>query len=303
MDFARSGMLGVVVICIALAGALFGAYLAGIDTEEREYTAYEYLADMSGEFEYDQSPQFIDFDPNTNYIGYYSTDTGDAFPQDKVDFVRYEGGVNNYAIKLPDILLDEGTDVELDNFEVTGRVDLKTTQYYGTLEEDYHLCIRPAIQTLAEFIADNLPDVTNTQKVHIKSPEAMFEPESGDRYFTADWIFITRAADWSDSNNRYKCCTPEYKVQNPTTTLPIPCLSCKVNMVTHTVDRYYDNNYEQYCDTLDLSECKIVYGGVDRIVPTVNYAQFHMSETFDYEVYKVLEYVYMDPTRGVALKD
>ena len=57
-DF-RNGMLGVVIIALAIAGALFGGYLAGIDTEEVEVTKYDYLADVTGLFDYDEFQKLI----------------------------------------------------------------------------------------------------------------------------------------------------------------------------------------------------------------------------------------------------
>lgn len=297
-------MLGVTVICIALAGALFGAYLAGIETDEHEITAYEYLADMSGEFEFDQSPQYIDFDPNTNYIGYYSTDTGNMFPLEKVDFVEYQGGANNYAIKLPSELISEGTDVELNVFEAKYGVDMKTTRSYSLMDEKYDRVIRPAVQPLSEFINANIPNITQKHVIHLKSPGEIYDPGEEIKYYQTNWIFITRDADWNDwAAPSYFCCTPEYKSANPSTTLNVPCLSCKIDIATNTVERYYDSNCEQYCDTIDMDMCKIVYGGVTTKPGMYYIAQFMLSSTFDYEIYDVSKYVYMDPTKGVELKE
>ena len=71
----EDGMIGVIVIALAISGALIGSYLAGVEPEKVDVVRYNYLADVSGLFDYDKSPQFIEFDPSSNYIGYYSEDS------------------------------------------------------------------------------------------------------------------------------------------------------------------------------------------------------------------------------------
>ena len=112
MEF-NHGMLGVVIVGLALVGALFGNYLAGVEESEYEVTKYSYLADVSGLFEYDQSPQYITYDPSSNYTGYYSEDSYSAamdryyFAEDDVSYTPNTDGrdppnvrPNNYKVAL-----------------------------------------------------------------------------------------------------------------------------------------------------------------------------------------------------------
>lgn len=112
MEF-RHGMLGVVIVGLALVGALFGNYLAGVEASEHEVTKYSYMADISTLFEYDQSPQFITYDPSSNYTGYYSDDSYLAametyyFAEDQVSYTPNTDGrdppnvrPNNYKVNL-----------------------------------------------------------------------------------------------------------------------------------------------------------------------------------------------------------
>lgn len=306
MDFARSGMLGVVVICIALAGALFGAYLAGIDTEEREYTAYEYLADMSGEFEYDQSPQYIEFDPNTNYIGYYSTDTGIYFPDDNVDYKRYDG-VNNYRVNTEPEVLGSGT-VEIEDSTSSGGPwvgnDALYYKYTDLPDTVMGSPTRHAVRMdLSEFISEYITLSGTASRVKIASIEgqAPSEPTASFNFF--DWIVFTSESEWTrnagDTVNQVNVCSPQYLAQNPGTNLKLACLSAEIDLREQTVKRYSDNNFTDYVDTIYLNKCDVIFGGEGRYGTAVS---IQLGNTFTYTEYQIVNY-YMDPTKGVALKD
>lgn len=296
MDFARSGMLGVVVICIALAGALFGAYLAGIDTEEYEVTAYKYLADMSGEFEYDQSPQYIDFDPNTNYIGYYSTDTGDAFPQDKVDFVEYTLGVNNYRINTDN--------AERSVEEVTG--DTVFDNAYSTVYvkdgdgKKSRTCPGENI-SLSSFM-ENLDLEPDTRTVKFRSGQnynaLTYLPEDQ----IVDWVIFTIESSWQSISG--SGVTRNYIILNTYDAAQIPpeysaartvALSAELDILTGTIKLYADNDLKIYLATYDASDIVLIYGSDGHTI--------ELGTTLSIEAQGPVENIYMDPTRGVALKD
>ena len=102
-------MLGVTILALAIAGAIVGGYLAGIEGVEHDVTKFNYLADVSGLYDYDTSPQYIEYDPSSNYTGYYSTDTGEYWPVEYVDYTR-NNQINNYKVNIePDIYADEQT--------------------------------------------------------------------------------------------------------------------------------------------------------------------------------------------------
>ena len=143
----RDGMLGVVIIAIALAVALFGSYLAGVTPQEESVIKYNYLADVSGEFKYDQSPQYIDFDPSTNYTGYYSNDTYSEsankyyFAEDQVEYTpnvdsQSKNIVNNYRVDLMPTEYNQ-TSTDLTEVDVDESGEKYTVAYVKEKDEEY----------------------------------------------------------------------------------------------------------------------------------------------------------------------
>lgn len=94
-------MLGVAVLTVAIVGAIMISWAMSTDVTEQEVTRYNALADITGEFDSEKSPQYIDYSPSTNYTGYYTDDSviGDKRYFDGVDYT--ESTPNNYRLNLP----------------------------------------------------------------------------------------------------------------------------------------------------------------------------------------------------------
>lgn len=73
MGFSK-GKLGAAVVVLAIMASILMGYFASIDGEERTYTDYNYITDVSGLFNYSDTPQYIEYDPASNYTGYYQND-------------------------------------------------------------------------------------------------------------------------------------------------------------------------------------------------------------------------------------
>lgn len=73
MGFSK-GKLGAAIVVLAILASILMGYFASIDGEERTYTDYNYITDVSGLFEYSDTPQYIEYDPASNYTGYTQND-------------------------------------------------------------------------------------------------------------------------------------------------------------------------------------------------------------------------------------
>lgn len=298
MDFARSGMLGVTVLCIALAGALFGGYLAGVDTIEEPAVDYEYLADVSGLFDYDRSPNYIEFDSSTNYTGYYSRGTGDYFPESRVDFTDYVG-VNNYRISRAPI--ESISDmVTLPNSSPS---DIRIISVsVGNADHSYN-----SYQSEAIALSDLIPLITDqtTGKLTIRSQEPLstWPGESVQGGYSLDWILIASESDLN--SHRYYGMLPdyyrEYVVQNPSTVYHPIALSCIVDLDLGNVTIFEDNDTKSMAGTISIGECIIIYGGnlSPGLVPR---SSMTLSYDADYTYELQAPPKYLDPTRGVTLR-
>ena len=79
----QTGALGVVVVMVALVGMLMGSWVMSMDVTEEQVTKYNALTEIGGLFDSEKTPTFTDYNPSTNYTGYY---TGDSVINGKIYF-------------------------------------------------------------------------------------------------------------------------------------------------------------------------------------------------------------------------
>lgn len=284
MEF-REGMLGVVIVALALTGAFFVSYLSGIETTEQEVTKYDYLADVSGLFDYDKSPQYIEFDPSTNYTGYYSTDSkkelGDGyyFAEREVGYmasVDSKGNprVNNYRLDLPPEQYTTGTQ-DLSGLDRTFHVEdynAPISIYYNYNLSDGTNVTKTAYSSTSSLLYNEwnmkvvyLSDILN--EIGIKQsgeytiiphgPVSDGSSSTGD-IFDSNWILFTNEAKWERNTTtadtvigwyqeQYKCASNSYNAKNGTS-FTIPEISCRA-VVTAITD---SNNVTTYSGTVTL---------------------------------------------------
>lgn len=64
------GKIGVIIITLALVISVFTGYAINVTTSTTTETQYDYVTDVSGLFNYDQTPTYVDYDVSKNYNGY-----------------------------------------------------------------------------------------------------------------------------------------------------------------------------------------------------------------------------------------
>lgn len=65
-----NGKFGAVVIVLALIGTIVLGYCTDVTKVEGVRTDYDYITDITGLFETEQVPEYIEYNPNSNYVGY-----------------------------------------------------------------------------------------------------------------------------------------------------------------------------------------------------------------------------------------
>ena len=65
-----TGKFGAVVIVLALIGTIVLGYCTDVTKVEGVRTDYDYITDITGLFETEQVPEYIEYNPNSNYVGY-----------------------------------------------------------------------------------------------------------------------------------------------------------------------------------------------------------------------------------------
>lgn len=65
-----TGKFGAVVIVLALIGTIVLGYCTDVTKVEGVRTDYDFITDITGLFETEQVPEYIEYNPNSNYVGY-----------------------------------------------------------------------------------------------------------------------------------------------------------------------------------------------------------------------------------------
>lgn len=92
----RPGYLGVSIAVIALLGGVLLGSLLNVSSHDVQTTKYDYVSDISGLFDVSDEPQYIDYNPATNYTGYTNVTADPENPSG----IKYTsaGLANNYRI-------------------------------------------------------------------------------------------------------------------------------------------------------------------------------------------------------------
>ena len=92
----KPGYLGACIVAVAILGGLLLGSVANVSTHQENTTAYEYKTDITGLFDVSQEPQFLDFNPATNYNGYTNT-VADVNNPSGIEYT-HTNIANNYRI-------------------------------------------------------------------------------------------------------------------------------------------------------------------------------------------------------------
>ena len=87
------GVVGVVIVVIALFGTIFAGYFLNVDQETVTVMKYDKVTDVSSLFNYTEQPDYIEYNPAKNYTGYQLSDGS----SNGVDYT-HASGVNQYPM-------------------------------------------------------------------------------------------------------------------------------------------------------------------------------------------------------------
>jgi len=292
---------GVVVIMLALVGAVIGSYVMSMDVIEQEVTKYNPLADMTGEFEREQTPEYVEYNPSTNYTGYYTDDS-------IVGIKKYFDGVsftdsiqpNNFVIQSKPTLSVLGT-VDLNT--VTGAQINEGHSAYYAYEYDGEtyakLTGRSSIVSLSDLIS--FLDPTNQYNAFVfKAADSMSAanpvPTSD---CTVDWCFFFADQQAVSSNLNLKGLGASGQLVPADS--EYPPLSAFVDKTTGLTTIYYDNDLDQskMLGTFSTSDCLVMFE-----YPTTHSYDLGLiiGDTISYELLNMPNKQYMDPSAGVEIE-
>lgn len=330
-DF-RNGMLGVVIVALALGGAIFGAYFAGIESVEHEVVKYNELADVTGLFDTDKSPQYIDFDPSTNYVGYYSEESYSEemgkyyFAEDQVGYIpnQKEDGtpiVNNYKI-IPEPVTDP-----------PATIDLRTLDP-SEVDADYWV-LRWVYNTNGDYVSW-APVYTSSSDVNHGMPLVTLKDLILSMNIPSNWTNIRIVLDdvnWDEQPtgqsrksmnmnailflpiSSFKVIPPSQQhiaymtspnmdiseIHNVSETIIKPYQSVDVNLKTWTVKASYTTNPDDGFSSM-TAEGLVVCSGNSYMTAGDVADYVNLSYDMDYRLIQNFNDIYLNPNKGVYLK-
>lgn len=318
MEF-KQGMLGVVIVGLALVGALFGNYLAGVEASQYEVTKYSYLADVSGLFDYDQSPQYITYDPSSNYTGYYSEESYSAamdkyyFAEDDVSYTPNTDGrdppnirPNNYKVSLEPTVYSTTT-IDLTTLSPATYDGIRIMYVYAegdTINKTVSWEGRP--YTIKQIV-DGLNISTNaTLRIDLGVVDWDKNPEiQGVSGITIDaQIFVPTTWVPTTGNKNVYVMNPSLNPDNINShnnTLHIPYQSLIVDVQNNLVTAYRGANYtDTNPQSYTMDTMLVCFGTNGGLIP-ISYLD--LDTDMPYQLIINQPASYLDPNYGVALKE
>lgn len=268
-----------------------------MDVVEEKVVKYNELADIVGEFDSQQTPTFTEYNPSTNYTGYFTDDTiiGDT---------RYFGGVdytasnpNNYRLNLMPEDVTSGT-ITVTDAQDTDKIEhyylwtqeLAGARQYGpalsscTVQELIQsqgwtqnkitlICPDPDYTALGSY---GVVTFCSGKDVGAFQSGSVLQKEPG---MTGDLKFV-------ETKQGQPVVTAIYNAADIMT--PVLAISC--DTTTYTVVLYADKEMTQPISQASPQDTYLIWSGI--------YAQ---SADLQYSLSTIPPATYMDPSAGVVM--
>lgn len=265
MNF-KNGYLGACIIVLGIIATIIGSYALSIEVSDVEVTKYQTVADLNGLFDSEQAPAFIEYNPSTNYTGYYTDDSViDGVKYfDGVDFNR-SGQPNAYRLNLKPLGYAAGTNTNLPttgtfNGEVRiwGVLNDSVAWIWGS-DEFKNIRLSTFIQSLNLSADQNL---ITLMSVDGKEAGGTWETTDTDSVVNVNWVLFS--ADWEEGRigqyvNNYSEAYNTYYSESK----PLPKLSAKIDLTSNQVYLYYDNACKEQAGIHPLNDVVITFGNTD----------------------------------------
>lgn len=306
----ENGMLGFLIVVLALGGSIFGTVLLSAEESTHDVTKYRYETEVTGLFPVDTSPEYFDYDLARNYTGYYTADT-------EINGVKYWGGasfretgVNNYPVRSAPSDTSSST-ITITGLSQSNPPDDKrmATMVYGQSGVESgsagtmgNLVVNSSTttksSTLQSLIQAN--DLVDYDKITIT-------PTSSS---AADRVLFASTDDFVLTDNTYPFYWRDYveydsreiytqsRWANITMPTLVACLSCTIDTVTQTANFYYSDtpSTQTFIRSVELDKAVILYGSTNVPPAFVGLSDVVNLEGLDYP-----DIQYMDISQGVTV--
>ena len=99
----KNGYFGACVVVLALLGTVLAGFVTDIEKTTVPVTNYDFVTDVSGLFTYEQTPEYVDYSPSSNYTGYTGEATyADASGVNQYRYVKSQGTPTTETLTFSD---------------------------------------------------------------------------------------------------------------------------------------------------------------------------------------------------------
>lgn len=312
----KNGYFGACLVVLTLLTTVLAGYTLSIERDEIPVKGYDYVTDISGLFTYTDAPEYIEYNPSTNYTGYSS------------DWVDWPGHaqytesptVNQYrCIQTPGTTTTVSdtltyTDTFTEHYDgepsTTGAYSYRVGNWTGTA---YNfgtagtVSIPPATYDGANLVIDNIDNNYNPKANMLKLSTVLnqwiadngldsYATMSIDlTYGTAPVLFYAGAWDWTISYVGVPAVQVNTKIATLDESNSLPDhLDVSISSMTVSASR---NGVELFNTNADA--VAVIYDYEWNNTGTM--AQANASVTAQITATAYPTYGYMDPTKGVSL--
>lgn len=308
----RPGVLGVVVIIVAISATLMGSWVMSMDVDEVKVTKYNPLADIVGEFDTQQTPTWTDYNPSTNYTGYFTDNS-------IIDGVTYFDGVdytpskpNNYRINpMPLDSVQESKTITTSEGSVdSGIVYIRT----AASTEDYGRAIQANYVKMSSLLSSW--SYSDYNKINIKNPNGNIDwydyssiEGSWVAFIPASWLEMHTFGLFLVIKN------PDLTVKQVQDLDPIlsdyvirdPTMACQYDKNSESVQVFYDIEMKNSAGSFRPDEVIVLFGQSTSEIPPELSSLITSNETMglgsvvNVTALKLPDATYLDPSAGVVM--
>ena len=323
----QSGILGAIIVVIALMGTVFGGFFLNVNQSTVTVTDYDYVTDVSSLYSYTQQPDYIEYNPAKNFTGYQLSNglsNGIDFSQSTTMNQYYMGSVDS-ATNTVDITSSMGTWASSRQYFV-----YKVIDGYGKCFETSSYGLATSIKTLDlttlfTSLVASAPSNTTSLTISFPANSGLYIYDISTRSTATNPYLLSYGGapsdggTWNTYYGAFNCYNPSsmddfktsYYYNTNQITISYDLTGNPVSNYDSATIRF--NN--QYTNTVQLYKCLLVAQWDANVttfnnitVPTssvsyVSYDSIGLSTNHNVDVtyFHNPTYIYMQPSQGVSI--
>lgn len=306
----KGGMLGLCIVVLALFGTILGGFCLDVESNTRTVTNYEYVTDITGLFDIGNAPQYVEYNPSSNYVGYSqgSVNYTSAGSINQYRYVKSPGSTSTQSVTITnndDLALDKHFFASAPNGTTSYINWLGPIYPFGsttsTLSGIVYNATPQSVTETIEGVTVGRPNVSNMSEIidrlNIPSGSASVSISLTVNQVNGEYYpVIITPYDWTYSTtNNYN----QYSITLSYGGTPNNCqvATMDYNVATGVITAFDNNNTKLWektaNDVMVINKYNTKRNG--------SFSAATPSTTFNAIITSLPSYGYMDPSTGVSM--